>query len=298
MQFHAERSSRQPGCLALAARLLPDYGHRLLGYDEDPVPDFWIYFALCASAFLAGAVNAIAGGGTLLTFPALLAITAPVMANGTSTIALLPGSLASAGAYRKDIQHPPRLLRWLAAPSLIGGLIGTLLVTRTEERYFAALIPWLILGATILLMLQPVIGRYVRGHAGGDAGEESVLPRKRLFALACAQLAVSIYGGYFGAGIGILMLSSLAFMGLRNLHEMNALKTLLAVGINGAAAVLFVLEKKVQWGYAAPMAVAAIAGGYLGARFSLRFPPAAVRKVVLAIGFVLSGYYLYRQYGG
>ncbi|MEZ5402865.1 MAG: sulfite exporter TauE/SafE family protein [Bryobacteraceae bacterium] len=254
--------------------------------------EFWIYLALCASAFLAGAVNAIAGGGTLLTFPTLLAVTAPVMANGTSTLALLPGSLASAGAYRKDISHPPRLLRWLAAPSLVGGLIGTLLVTRTQEKYFAALIPWLILGATVLLMLQPVVGRWVKAHAG----EVESFTQTRLLGLAGIQFLVAIYGGYFGAGIGILMLSSLAFMGLRNLHEMNALKTLLAVLINGAAAVLFVLERKVQWGYAIPMAAAAIAGGYLGARFSLRFPPAAVRKVVLGIGFVLSGYYLWRQY--
>jgi hypothetical protein len=256
------------------------------------VPDLWIYLALCASAFLAGAVNAIAGGGTLLTFPALLAVTAPVMANGTSTFALLPGSLASAGGYRQDIRHPPRLLRWLAAPSLIGGTIGTLLVTRTHERYFAALIPWLILAATVLLMLQPVISRYIRSHIGDLAA----VSRRRLLALAGVQLLVSIYGGYFGAGIGILMLSSLAFMGLRDLHEMNALKALLACGINGAATVLFILESKVQWTYAIPMAVAAIAGGYLGARFSLRFPPASVRKVVLTIGFVLSGYYLWRQY--
>jgi uncharacterized membrane protein YfcA len=259
-----------------------------------PLPNaLWILVALCGSAFIAGAVNAIAGGGTLLTFPALLAVVSPVIANGTSTLALLPGSLASAWGFRRDVSHPPRLLLWLIVPSLVGGTIGTLLVTRTAERYFASLIPWLILAATVLLMLQPAVGRFIRAHSG----DASTLPDRRLLLLAIIQFFVAIYGGYFGAGIGILMLSSLAFMGLRDVHEMNALKTLLAVAINSAAAFLFVAERKVDWRYALPMAAASIAGGYLGARISLRFSAAAVRRVVLVIGFSLASYYLYRQYG-
>lgn len=250
-----------------------------------------LYVALCASAFLAGAVNAIAGGGTLLTFPALLAVLSPVMANGTSTMALLPGSIASAWAYRQDVAHPPKLLWWLFAPSLVGGLLGTVLVTRTDEKYFAALVPWLILLATVLFMMQPLVAKMAKSQTTG--GDHST---GHLAMLACAQLLVSIYGGYFGAGIGILMLSSLAYMGLRDVHQMNALKAILATLINGVAALWFAMEGKVEWRFALPMAASAIAGGYLGARLSLRFSSTSVRKVVIGIGLLMSVYYMFKQY--
>lgn len=252
----------------------------------------WVFVVLCASAFFAGAINSIAGGGTLLTFPTLLAVVSPVAANATSTMALLPGSIASAWAYRRDVRHPPKLLWWLAVPSLVGGLTGTLLVTRTPERYFAALVPWLILTATVLFTLQPLVARMIRSQAAPAAEHSSA----HLMFLAAAQLLVAIYGGYFGAGIGILMLSALAYMGLRNVHEMNALKTILAFLVNGVSAAIFALEGKVNWHYVGPMALSAIAGGYLGARLSLRFPSAAVRRVVIAIGFSMAAYYLYGQF--
>lgn len=250
-----------------------------------------LYVALCASAFLAGAINAIAGGGTLLTFPALLSVLSPVMANGTSTLALLPGSIASAWAYRQDAVHPPKLLSWLFLPSLVGGMIGTVLVTRTNEKYFAALVPWLILLASVLFMMQPLVSKMTKSKpAGSEHGTN------HLILLACAQLVVSIYGGYFGAGMGILMLSSLAYMGLRDVHEMNALKSILATLINGVAAAWFAMEGKVVWRFALPMTLSAIAGGYLGARLSLRFSSSSVRKVVIALGLFLSAYYLFKQY--
>ena len=252
-----------------------------------------VYAALCVSAFLAGAINSIAGGGTLLTFPALLAIVSPVVANATSTIALVPGSLAGAWAYRQDVQHPPRLLWWLFAPSLVGGLIGTVLVTRTDERYFEMAVPWLILAASALFSLQPLVARMTKKQAPA-----SVMDHKdgHLLLLACAQFFVGIYGGYFGAGIGILMLSALAYMGLRDVHEMNALKTILAVLMNGVAAIWFTMEGKVEWRYALPMAISAIAGGYMGARLSLRFKSSAVRRFVTATGFTMAFYYFYKLY--
>ena len=252
-----------------------------------------LYFAVCAAAFLAGAINSIAGGGTLLTFPSLLAVLAPVTANGTSTMALLPGSIASAWAYRGDAAHPPKLLWWLFAPSLVGGMLGTVLVTRTDERYFAALVPWLILTASVLFLLQPMVARMMKSQ---PTGADTSHGTSHLAMLAAAQLVVAIYGGYFGAGIGILMLSALAYMGLRDVHEMNALKAILATLINGVAAAWFALEGKVEWRYAIPMAFSAIAGGYIGARLSLKFSSASVRKVVIAIGFSMSAYYLYKQY--
>ena len=252
-----------------------------------------IYVALCVSAFLAGAINSIAGGGTLLTFPALLAVVSPVVANATSTIALVPGSLAGAWGYRQDVQHPPRLLWWLFAPSLVGGLIGTVLVTRTDEHYFEMAVPWLILLASALFSLQPLVAKMTKNQAVTSAADHT---QRQLILLSCSQFLVGIYGGYFGAGVGILMLSALAFMGLRNVHEMNALKTILAVLMNGVAAVWFTMEGKVNWSYALPMAVSSIAGGYLGARLSLRFSSASVRKFVIAVGFTLSAFYFYKLY--
>jgi uncharacterized membrane protein YfcA len=252
-----------------------------------------IYAALCVSAFLAGAINSIAGGGTLLTFPALLAVVSPVVANGTSTLALVPGSLAGAWAYRQDVKHPPRLLWWLFAPSLVGGLIGTVLVTRTDEHYFNMAVPWLILAASALFSLQPLVARMTKNKSGSSSTEHT---QGQLYLLACSQLFVGIYGGYFGAGIGILMLSALAYMGLRDVHEMNALKTILAVLMNGVAAVWFTMEGKVNWHYALPMALSSIAGGYIGARLSLRFKSSDVRRFVIAVGFTLSIYYFYKMY--
>ncbi len=252
-----------------------------------------LYAAMCAAAFFAGAINSIAGGGTLLTFPSLLAVLSPVMANGTSTMALLPGSLASAWAYRNDAAHPPKLLWWLFGPSLGGGMLGALLVTRTDERYFAALVPWLILIASVLFLLQPLVAKMTKSQPIQTGVDHST---SHLAVLAAAQFVVAIYGGYFGAGIGILMLSALAYMGLRDVHEMNALKAILATLINGVAAVWFTVEGKVEWRYALPMALSAIAGGYIGARLSLKFSSSSVRKVVISIGFGMSAYYMYKQY--
>jgi hypothetical protein len=255
------------------------------------VETLWLYLGLCASGFAAGVVNAIGGGGTLLTFPALLAILGPVAANATSTFAVFPGTLASAWAYRQDAQHPPRLLLWLLAPSTLGGVLGTWIVTTTEERIFAALVPWLILAAALLFALQPVVARFVKN----TSPSATQLGQGKLAGLAFIQFLVGIYGGYFGAGMGIMMLSALAYMGLRDVHEMNAVKTLLAGAINFAALWIFIAEGRVAWAYALPMALAAGLGGYWGARWALRVPAAAVRWGVIVLGLVLAAYYFARR---
>jgi uncharacterized membrane protein YfcA len=248
------------------------------------------YLLLCLAAFAAGGINAIAGGGTLLTFPPLLAVVSPVVANGTSTVALVPGSLAGAWGYRRELGTSGRWLALLVGPSLAGGLVGSLLVTRLKEAYFAALIPWLILTAALLFLLQPVISRLTRGSR--PQGQPSV---RSQVAAVVFQFLVAVYGGYFGAGIGILMLSSLALMGLGDIHQMNAVKTFLAFCINGVSVAVFVAEGKVAWPYALAMAAAAILGGYLGARLTLRLKPALVRWVVTCIGFGLAAYYFWKQ---
>ncbi|GAB4361357.1 MAG: sulfite exporter TauE/SafE family protein [Bryobacter sp.] len=222
-----------------------------------------------------------------MTFPALLAVISPVAANATSTISVLPGTLASTWAYRRDVAHPPKLLLWLIGPSAIGGTLGTWIVTTTEEKIFATLVPWLILAAALLFALQPLVARLLPPTAATIA----TLSPKRLWALVTVQFVVGVYGGYFGAGMGIMILGALSYMGLRDVHEMNAVKTLLAGIINIAAAVLFIAQDRVGWHYALPMALAAMLGGYAGARLALKIPAAYVRVTVIGIGLATAIYY-------
>jgi uncharacterized membrane protein YfcA len=248
---------------------------------------------LCLSALAAGVINSVAGGGTLLTFPALLAVVNGVVANATSTVALVPGSLAGAWGYRRELRQVSRWLLLLVWPSLIGGAIGALLLTRLKTEIFDALIPWLILVAALLFLLQPTLV-----HLSG-LGKAQGPPRKgTLAALAGFQFLVSVYGGYFGAGIGILMLSSLGLMGISDIHQMNALKTILAACINGVAVVIFVIDREVVWWYALLMAASAIVGGYFGAHFARRMNRTFVRWLVSAIGFGLAAHFFYKQVAG
>jgi uncharacterized membrane protein YfcA len=262
-------------------------GHRLY---IDRMPGLGTYALLCVSALAAGIINAVAGGGTLLTFSALLTIVDPVVANATSTVALVPGSIAGAWGYRREMRESGRWLKLLIWPSLIGGGVGTLLVTRLEAKYFAALVPWLILGASILFLVQPAIGRLA------GLGKSQAPPSAATLAgLIVFQFLVAVYGGYFGAGIGILMLSSLAMMGLSDIHQMNAVKTFLAACINCVAVAIFALEQKIAWQYALIMAGAAIIGGYLGAHTARRMNRNFVRWLVILIGFGLAAYYFYER---
>lgn len=258
---------------------------------------------LCLSAFLAGGVNALAGGGTLLTFPALIGALTPlsgrsadVWANATSTLALAPASLSSSWGYRRELASLRRLLFWLLPPSLAGGVIGSLLVTRLSPEVFAALVPWLILSATTLLVVQPLLirskavviatdGKVIESSVPGD-----VTPR-RLAGMLLLQFLIAIYGGYFGAGIGILMLSGLSLMGLSNIHQMNGLKCLLAGAINCVAVVVFIWEGKVHWPYALAMMAASVVGGYSAAHYGRRIPGRFVRYFVIAVGFSLAAYF-------
>jgi len=250
-------------------------------------------FWLCLAALAAGAVNAVAGGGTLLTFPALTAVVSPVIANATSTVALVPGSVAGAWGYRREFRG---LVRWaliLAGPSLVGGAVGTLLVTEFPESYFDALVPWLILTAAVLFLLQPTLTRLTglgQLHARPSAGTRA--------GIIAFQFLVAVYGGYFGAGIGILMIASLSFLGTGNIHQTNALKTFLAACINGVSVVVWVVKDKVRWDLVPGMMLAAIVGGYLGARVAQRLPKNVVRWIVTAIGFGLAGFYFYKQMAG
>lgn len=256
------------------------------------------YVLLCVAALLAGIVNSVAGGGTLLTFPAVALVLGPtaaatVMANATSTVALFPGSLAAMWGYRRELAGTRAWIMPLIGPSLVGGAIGTWLVAQRDPQEFQVLVPWLILLATSLFLLQPTITRWT------GIGKPHVAPSPKLLAgIMTFQFLIALYGGYFGAGIGILMLSALALMGFSDIHRMNGVKTLLASGINGVSVALFIWFDKVNWTLALPMIVSAIVGGFVGASVARRLDKNVVRYAVVVIGLLLSGYYFFKSLSG
>ena len=249
---------------------------------------------LAAVAAAAGLINAIAGGGTLLTFPALLFFgTAPIVANATSTLALLIGTAGSIFGFRQHLRAVwPWLVRF-AFVSAAGGWLGSLLLTRTSDRAFVRLVPFLILFATVLFLAQGAFRRFA--GFGGNAGEPSVHER-RVGVAVLFQFGVSVYGGYFGAGIGILMLASLGFLGLRDIHQMNALKNALGSLINIVAAAWFVASGLIDWPKAGVMTAGALVGYFVGAHYSQRIPQAATRRLITGIGFAISAVMFYRQF--
>lgn len=239
--------------------------------------------AFCA-AFLAGAINSVAGGGTLVSFPTLIWIGLPsVTANATSTVAIWPASLSSMLGYRRELRTAdPRMLA-LVAPSLVGGIAGALLLRWTPPAIFDALVPFLILFATILFMIQEPVQRKLRTANAAAHKSPRWLTGAILF-----QLLVALYGGYFGAGIGILMLAALSILGLTDIHQMNGLKNFFGMCINGVAAIYFIWARMVYWPYVVVMALGAIAGGYLAAGVARRLGRTAVRRIVIAIGFSMA----------
>jgi uncharacterized membrane protein YfcA len=244
-----------------------------------------LLLVVLASA-VAGAVNSIAGGGTLLTFPALVGLgISPIVANATSTVALWPGALGSMWGYRRELKGMRPWAMAFGLPSLVGGLLGAWLLLRTSADRFAAIVPWLLLGATALFMAQGPISRRI-------ARARSPVPPS-LFPLSVLyyQFLVAVYGGYFGAGVGILMLAALGFAGFTNIHQMNGLKNWGGLCMNAVAAITFAFSDIVNWPVALAMAAGAAAGGYGGSRLAQRVPQAAVRKAIVVIGLT-SGIWL------
>ena len=248
----------------------------------------WLQAALLgASAFGGGAVNAVAGGGTLITYPALLAAgISPIHANATSTLSLLQGQLSAVWGFRRPLAGDKRLAVLLAIPSLVGSVGGALLLLVISERSFKLVVPWLILGATLLFLLSD---RLSAKHEGPDKPP-------RLALLLPVQLAVSVYGGFFGAGQSILMLATLGFSGLRDIDRMNALKNLAAAITNGVATVLFIAGALIVWRPALIMSVAAIAGGWLGAHFAQRIGKRNARRVVIVVGLATAAVSFYKAF--
>src|SRR5580658_8434158 len=236
------------------------------------------------AAFVAGAINSVAGGGTLVTFPTLIWMGLnSVTANATSTVAIWPGTVGSMFGYRRELRAAePRFLA-LILPSLIGGIAGAVLLRLTPSSVFDRLVPFLILFATLLFMAQEPIQRKLKTSGAEARSSTAWLVGAMLF-----QLGVGLYGGYFGAGIGILMLAALSILGLKDIHEMNSLKVVLGGSVNGIAAVYFIWSGMVRWEYVVVMAVAAILGGYLAAGVARKLGKTTVRRIVIGVGFAMA----------
>lgn len=252
---------------------------------------------LFAAAFIGGAINSVAGGGSLIAFPALVVFGVDkIIANATNTAALWPGTIGSVWAYRDDLKPLVNLLILLLAPSFVGGLLGALLLTRTPPELFGRIVPLLVLFATLIFAARDafnrIAARSVEAMRRADAGHVSLVARVWgvLF-----QLFVATYGGYFGAGIGILMLASLSLMGLQDIHRMNALKTALAFVINGVALAFFALSGIVNWPLAIWMGAGGLLGGYFGARYAKRVNQRYLRGFVVAMGLIATAYLFMRS---
>ena len=238
---------------------------------------------LLAAAFFAGTLNAVAGGGSFLTLPALIAVGVPsVTANATGTVALLPGYVASILGSREDMEPAPGLsMRLVVALSLVGGVLGAALLLLTSNAAFNRLIPWLLLAATAMFAFGPQLRRWADRHRAGGARPS----RARAVA---GLLLVAGYGGYFNGGMGILMLALFGLLGQTRLNAMNAIKNLVSTLLTAIAVAIYAAGGIVQWREALIMMAAATLGGYLGARGARRLPPAVLRWSIVLIGLAMT----------
>ena len=246
---------------------------------------------LFAAGALGGAINAVAGGGSFIAFPALLFTgVAPVPANATNTLALWIGVTASGGAYRKHLNIARRVMIPLIATSVIGGLAGAFLLIRTPGQTFLRVIPWLMLGATLLF----AFGKYLTGRIAAGISHES--SNASIIGASVFELIVSVYGGYFGGGLGIMNLAMLAALGMTDIHAMNALKVVLGGVINGVATITFVAMGAIAWPQGIVMTLGALAGGYLGAHYAQKMPQVWIRGFVIVVGLAMTAYFFVRAY--
>jgi uncharacterized membrane protein YfcA len=247
---------------------------------------FATYALLFGAAAIGGGINSVAGGGSFVAFPALLfAGVAPVPANATNTVALWPGAMASAFAYRRELKVSRRDLVPLGAAGLVGGIIGSILLLRTSDHTFVLLIPWLLLFATLLFTLGGRLTKRLAERGGAPRG-----------VAIGAQLVISLYGGYFGGGMGIMVLAVLSLLGMTDIHRMNSIKVMLAALVNGVAVIAFVIAGAVQWAPGSVMIAGGILGGYAGAAIARRVNPKSVRTIVLVVAWVMTGYFFFRTY--
>jgi len=255
----------------------------------------WVIVA----AFLAGTLNAVAGGGSFLSFPAMLSIgLGPIQANATNTVALWPGQLTAIAGYRIEVRKHRGLALWMAAAGLVGGSVGAIILLNTPAKTFLSLVPWLLLFAALTFAVSgPVMKQIERRKNQRIVDPESETGRKRNYwPLALATMVVSFYIGYFGAGAGFLIISLLSVFGFQDLNEMNAMKVVSTTMANGMACILFAFSGKVEWRYCLAAMVTCAIGGYLSARLAQRLNPAFLRGLVVAIGLGMAAYFFWRNH--
>lgn len=236
-------------------------------------------------------MNAVAGGGSFVAFPALLFTgVPPIPANATNTLSLWVGTAASGGAYRNRLITPRRILIPLLIISAIGGLAGALLLINTPAHTFLRLIPGLMLAATLLFTFGKYLTKYISANLSRSASNSAIA------GASAVELLVATYGGYFGGGIGIMNLALFSALGMTDIHAMNALKVVLVTVINGIAALTFVVNGAVKWPQAIVMIAGAAAGGYLAAHYAQKVPPVYVRALVIVIGFGMTVYFFAKSF--
>jgi uncharacterized membrane protein YfcA len=240
---------------------------------------------------LGGAINAVAGGGSFVAFPALLFTgVTPVVANATNTLALWVGTTASGGAYRKQLNIPSRVMIPLIATSVIGGVAGAFLLIKTPAQTFLKVLPWLLLGATLLF----AFGRHLTRHISAGISHES--SNAAVAGASIFELGVAVYGGYFGGGVGIVNLAMLSALGMTDIHAMNKLKVILGAVINGVATVAFIATGFILWPQAGVMTLGAVLGGYSAAHYAQKLPQSWIRGFVIAVGVGMTIYFFVRAY--
>jgi hypothetical protein len=242
------------------------------------------YLLLILAGLFAGAINSVAGGGSFLTFPSLLFAGVPaVMANASSTVAMVPGSATSAFAYRTDIRRlgEVHMKSWFLV-GILGGAIGAALLLFTSDKTFRQIAPWLLLFATLLFAFGNRVGLALRGRLHANHA-----------AMLLILFPIAVYGGYFGGGMGIMFLAAMRLYGLTDIHGMNGIKTVLGGSLNGIAAGIFIASHQVSWRPALVMMVAGIVGGYLGPLGARQLPPKVIRGLIIAIGAVMTAYFFH-----
>jgi uncharacterized membrane protein YfcA len=251
---------------------------------------FPIALFLFAAGVLGGALNAVAGGGSFVAFPALLvAGVEPISANATNALALWVGITASGGAYRERLDISRRVLAPLIVTSLIGGLIGAFLLLRTPAHTFLKVLPWLMLGASLLFI-------FGKRNTSGPTALDHTASRKALAGASLFELVVAVYGGYFGGGVGFLNLAMLSVLGMTDIHAMNALKVVLSGAINSIAIITFIVAGAIAWPQALVTTFGAVVGGYAGAHYAQKLPQAWIRWFVIAVGVAMTAYFFWKAY--
>ena len=246
----------------------------------------FLFFA----AMIAGSLNALAGGGSFISFPALMFTgVPPVQANATNTVAIWPGLAASTLAYLRRLDLPKRLLIPLLLTSVVGGWVGAVLLLKTPQRTFLHFVPWLLLSGTLLF----AFGNKIRAIASKSAATHDLKKASGRAIAVCSfiEFILGVYGGYFGAGIGFVMLGMFAALGMRDIHAIGAIRTLLSAAINAAAVVTFIVAGAVLWPQFAVMVAGALTGGWFGARFAQKADPVRMRLLVIGVGLAMSAYF-------